>query len=317
MPFQPSHEDVHVDGLLTNLSIAYVQDEQDFVVSKMGAAIPVRKQSDILPQYDKNDFLRDEAKKRAPGTESSGSGYDVDNTLKYFCEEFAFHKDIPNEVRDNEDSPYNTDNDARIYVTQKLLIAQDVQFATAIFQTSIWDTDVTPANLWDDFGLSNPIIDIETGKNTIHQVSSYDPNRMLLGRLVWTQLKHHPLFLERFKYTQAGIITEDLVAAVIGIERIVVGQSIRATNVEGATEAYGYNFGKDCLLAYQNQRPSLLTPSAWYTFRWRNQDQGGRDMTIRRLVDPWKRFERIEGFWNIDHKVVSTDLGYFFAAVVT
>jgi len=317
MPFQPSHEDLHVDGLLTNLSIAYVQDEKDFVVSKMGAAIPVRKQSDILPQYDKNDFLRDEAKKRAPGTESSGSGYDVDNTLKYFAEEYAFHKDIPNEIRSNEDSPYNTDNDARIYVTQKLLIAQDVLFATAVFQASIWDTDITPTNLWDDFGLSNPIIDVETGKNTIHQVSSYDPNRMLLGRLVWTHLKHHPLFLERFKYTQKGIITEDLVAAVVGIERIVIGQSIRATNVEGATAAYGYNFGKNCLLAYQNQRPSLLTPSAWYTFRWRNQDAGGRDVTIRRLVDPWKRFERIEGFWNIDHKVVSTDLGYFFEDVVT
>jgi len=317
MPFQPPHEDMHVDGLLTNLSIAYIQKESDFVVSKMGKGISVRKQSDIIPKYDKNDFLRDEAKKRAPGTESAGSGYGVETTDKYFAEEFAFHKDIPNEIRRNEDSPFNTDNDARIYVTQKLLIKQDVLFAAAIFGPSIWDTDVTPANLWDDFGLSNPIIDVETGKNTMHQVTARDPNRWLIGRLVWTQLKHHPLFLERFKYTQRGIITEDLVAAVVGVPRIVIGQSIRATNVEGATAAYGYNFGKHALLAFVNPSPSLLTPSAYYTFRWKDPENQGRDVTIRRLVDPWKRFERIEGFWNIDHKVVSTDLGYFFENVVT
>lgn len=315
MPFQPAVADLHIDGLLTNLSIAYVQSERDFVASQMGQAVPVRKQSDIIPKYTKNDWFRDEAQKRAPGTESAGSGYTVDTTTKYFAEEYAFHKDIPDEVRDNEDVPFNTDNDSRMYVTQKLLVKGDVLLADAIFKTGVWDTDVTPTDLWDDFGLSVPIMDIETGRNGIHQVTSYDPNRLLMGRLVWTQIKHHPLLLERFKYTQAGIITQDLVSRVVDVERIVVGQSLKATNVEGATEAYAYNFAKNALLAFVNPRPSLLTPSAYYSFRWINQF--GRQVTIRRLRNDWKRFERIEGFFNIDHKVIATDLGYFFSAVVT
>lgn len=315
MPFQPAVADVHVDGLLTNLSIAYIQTEADFVASQMSSAIPVRKQSDIIPRYDKNAWFQDEAQKRAPATETAGSGYTVDNTLKYFAEEYGFHKDIPDEVRDNEDSPYNTDNDARIYVTEKLLIKEDVLLADVIFKSGVWETDKTPTDLWDDYGLSVPITDIETGRDTIHSITARDPNRLLLGRLVWSQLKHHPLLLERFKYTQAGIITTDLVSRVIDVDRIVIGQSIKATNVEGASEAYAYNFGKNALLAFVNPRPSLLTPSAYYTFRWINT--AGRQATIRRLRNVWKRFERIEGFFNIDHVVTGKDLGYFFDAVVT
>ena len=313
MPFQPGVADVHVDGLLTNLSIAYIQNERDFVASQMGMAVPVRKQSDIIPRYTKNDFFRDEAKKRAPATETAGSGYTVDTTTKYFAEEFGFHKDIPVEIRNNQDTPFNTDNDSRIYVTQKLLIRGDVLLAEAIFKSGVWASDVTPTDLWDDYGLSVPIIDIENGKDAIHKVTSYDPNRLLMGREVWTQLKHHPLLLERFKYTQAGIITRELVSRVVEVD-IVVAQSIRATNVEGASEAYSYNFGKNALLSFVNPRPSLLTPSAYYSFRWINEF--GRQMTIRRLTNKWKRFERIEGFFNIDHKVISKDLGYFFSSVV-
>ena len=313
MPFQPGIADVHVDGLLTQLSIAYIQKEKDFVASQMGKAIPVRKQSDIIPRYSKNDFFRDEAQKRAPASETAGSGYTVDTSNKYFTEEYGFHKDIPVEIRLNQDTPFNTDNDSRIYVTQKLLIRGDVLLADAIFKTGVWNTDITPVDLWDDYGLSVPIIDIEAGKDAIHKVTSYDPNRLLMGREVWTQLKHHPLLLERFKYTQAGIITRELVSRVVEVD-IVVAQSIRATNVEGADEAYTYNFGKNALLTFVNPRPSLLTPSAYYSFRWINEF--GRQMTIRRLMNKWKRFERIEGFFNIDHKVISTDLGYFFNNVV-
>ena len=313
MPFQPGIADVHVDGLLTGLSIAYIQEEKDFVASQMGRAIPVRKQSDIIPRYAKNDFFRDEAQKRAPASETAGSGYTVDTTMKYFAEEYGFHKDIPVEIRNNQDSPFNTDNDSRIYVTQKLLVKGDVLLAEAVFKSGVWASDVTPVDLWDDYGLSVPIIDIEAGKDAIHKVTSYDPNRLLMGREVWTQLKHHPLLLERFKYTQAGIITRELVSRVVEVD-IVVAQSIRATNVEGATGAYSYNFGKNALLAFVNPRPSLLTPSAYYSFRWINEF--GREITIRRLVNKWKRFERIEGFFNIDHKVISTDLGYFFNNVV-
>ena len=314
MPFQPAVADVHVDGLLTNLSIAYVQNEKDFVSSQMGQSVPVRKQSDIIAQYTKNDFLRDEAQKRAPATETAGSGYGVTTSTTYFAQEYGFHKDIPEEVRRNADAPFNVDNDARVYVTQKLLVKSDILLASAIFTTSVWDTDVTPTNLWDDYGLSAPITDVETGKDAIHGVSGYDPNRLLMGRQVWSQLKHHPLLLERFKYTQAGIITKDLVSRVMDTD-IVVAQSIKASNVEGATAAYAYNFGKNALLAYVNPRPSLLTPSAYYSFRWVNDF--GREITIRRLSNVWKRFERIEGFFNIDHKVISTDLGYFFSAVVS
>ena len=315
MPFQPDVGDLHVDRPLSNLSIAYIQSESDFVFSQLTRAIPSDNQTNYYAVYTKEDFFRDEAEKRAPMTESVGSGFRV-STSSYRCEEYAFHKDIPDEVRNNADAPFNVDNDARKFVDQKLLIKRDVLLAAEIFGTGKWATDVaggTDFNQWDDWGSSNPVMDIEDGRDAIHSVTSFDPNAILLGRQVWRQLKHHPYLLELIKYTQRGVLTQELIASLLEIDKLVIGQSLKATNVEGATAAYAYNYGKHALLMYQVGNPGLLAPTAFLSFIWTRQ---GRSVTMRRLRNDWKRFTRIEGYFNIDHVISCTDLGYFMENVV-
>jgi hypothetical protein len=83
---QPTRSDVHVNRPLTSISTAYIQDAKDFVASEMFPVVPVEKQSDRYFTYTKADWFRDEMKIRAPGTESAGSGFNVDNTPSYFCD---------------------------------------------------------------------------------------------------------------------------------------------------------------------------------------------------------------------------------------
>jgi len=315
MPFRPDVADVHTDRPLSNMSIAYIQSEKNFVASQLTTAIQVENQTNTYATYTKEDFFRDEAKRRAPATETAGSGFRV-STSAYRCEEYGFHKDIPDEVRNNADAPFRVDNDARVFVNHKMLLKKDVLLAADIFATGKWATDVvggTDFNQWDDWGSSNPIMDVEDGRDAIHSVTAYDPNSMLLGRQVWRQLKHHPTMIELIKYTSKGVLTQDLVASLLELDKLVIGQSLKATNVEGATAAYAYNYGKDALLMYQVAKPGLLAPTAFLSFIWARQ---GRTVTIRRLRNEWKRFTRIEGYFNIDHVICCTDLGYFMDAVV-
>ena len=74
---QPTANDVHIDAILTNISVAYIQDQNAFVASKVFPTIPVEKQSDKYFVYTKGDWFRDEAQLRAPATESAGSGYNL------------------------------------------------------------------------------------------------------------------------------------------------------------------------------------------------------------------------------------------------
>ena len=74
---------------------------------------------------------------------------------------------------------------------------------------------------------------------------------------------------------------------------------------------------KSMLLAYAPSGPSLMTPSAGYTFTW-NGYVGGNNQGIK-----VKRFrmehiaaDRVEAEATYDMKVVASDLGYFLSSVV-
>ena len=313
---QPTTNDVHVDAILTNISVAYIQDQKAYIASQVFPTIPVEKQSDKYFLYSKGDWFRDEAQKRAPATESVGSGYSL-STSTYSADVYAFHKDVDDQVRANADSPLNVDRDATEFVTQRMLMRQEVQWTSDFFTTSIWGTDKTVDNLWSDYTASDPIGDVETGKATILNSTGYLPNTMVLGYDVFRQLRHHPDIVDRVKYTSAENVTEDILARFFGVDRILVARAIRNTGREGAANAFSNIAGKNCALYYVAPTPGLLTPSAGYSFAWRGVSDGmGANVGITRFRMPELRADRIEAQMAWDNKVIATDLGYFFPSCV-
>ena len=313
---QPTSNDVHVDAILTNISVAYIQDQKAYIANQVFPTVPVEKQSDKYFLYSKGDWFRDEAQKRAPATESVGSGYSL-STSTYSADVYAFHKDVDDQVRANADSPLNVDRDATEFVTQRMLMRQEVQWTADFFTSSIWANDVTPTNLWSDYTASDPIGDVETGKAAILNSTGYLPNTMVLGYDVFRQLRHHPDIVDRVKYTSAENVTEDILARFFGVDRILVARAIRNTGKEGAANAFSSIAGKNCGLFYTAPTPGLLTPSAGYSFAWRGVSDGmGANVGITRFRMPELRADRIEAQMAWDNKVIATDLGYFFPSVV-
>lgn len=154
---QPTRSQVHaIDVPLTNVSTAYWQNENNFIATKVFPVVPVDHKTDKYYTYTKADWFRDEAKPRADASESAGSGYGM-STASYSCDVFALHKDIGNQVRQNADPGINLDADATRFLTQRMLLRQEIQWVTDVFTTSIWATDSTPTNLWSDFTASDPI----------------------------------------------------------------------------------------------------------------------------------------------------------------
>ena len=315
---QPTRSSVHVDAVLTNISIAYIQDRSKYIATKVFPIIPVDKLSDVYFSYTKNDWFRDEAQRRGDSTESAGSGYNL-TTASYQCDVYAFHKDIGDQTRNNADNPINLDSEATEFVTQRLLLRQERKFVSDVFTTGVWGTDRTLAGTdqWSDFVNSDPRDDVDTAKEAILGVTGFASNTMVVGWQVWRQLKNHPDFREQIKYTSADNMTPGMGARMLEIDNFIIASSISATNDEDATAAYDFNFGKSAWIGYVNPNPGLLAPSAGYTFAWNGVSGSlGEDVGISSIDMPLKKATRIEGEVAFDNKVVATDLGYFINAAV-
>jgi hypothetical protein len=313
---QPTSRQVHIDTLLTNISVAYMQTADMFVAPKVFPVVPVDKQSDKYIIYPKGDWFRDEAQRLADTDESVGSGYTLDNA-GYRCDVWAFHKDIGDQARLNADAQINLERDATQFVMSRLLLRLERQWTSDFFTTGVWGTDNTPTNLWSDYTASDPIEDMEVAKEAIISVTGRTPNTLVMGYQVFRKLQNHPDIIDRYKYTSSQVITEDLLARLFGVDRVLVMRGIYNSADEGATPVFNFIQGKNALLCYVPDNPGLLQPSSGYTFVWRGISQGlGEPSVIQRFRIDERHCERIEGMMAFDNKVVGADLGYFFSGAV-
>lgn len=313
---QPTQNQVHVDAILTNISVAYMQQANNFIAGRVFPIVPVSKQSDKFYTYTKNDWFRDEAQRRADATESAGGGYNL-STDSYQCDVYAFHKDIGDQTRANADAPINVDREAVEFVTSRLLLKMETQFVSNYFTTGVWATDSTPANLWSDYASSDPISDIETAKRSILSVTGYEANTLVLGYDVFKTLKNHPDLIDRIKYTSSQVITEQLLASLFDVPRVMVAKAVKATNNEGAAGAYDFTHGKHALLTYAAPSAGLLQPSGGYIMSWTGVSGGiGATIGTSRMRMEQFKADRIEAEMSFDMKVIGSDLGYFFNSCV-
>lgn len=313
---QPDVRDVHVDAVLTNMALMFLQPDSSFVAWRAFPPVPVEKKSDFYYTFDRNDFFRDEMKKRAPATESAGGGY-TQSTDTYNADVWALHKDIPDQVRANADSPLSPDRNAVQYLTQQAKIRAERQWAADYFVTGVWGTSATPLTLWDDW-TSDPASDVDSAARTILASTGMKPNKLIVGYDVFNKLKRHPLIAEQYKYTSSDNITPELLARVFGVDEVLVCQAIYATNVEGETAAYSFIHGKHALLVYAAPSASIEVPSAGYTFVWTGIAGGiGENAAVGQFRMEQLKADRTEIEMAWDNKLTSAALGYFFENVIT
>ena len=82
---------------------------------------------------------------RAPGAPSAGGGYKV-NTGDYVARVYAYHRDIDDQMRNNQDRPLNLDSEATQFVTLKGLIKRERLWVDSFFKAAVWTFDIDGAS---------------------------------------------------------------------------------------------------------------------------------------------------------------------------
>lgn len=322
----PKYGDIHVDTPLTNMSIAYMQDQTAFVADKVFPIVPVKKQGDLYFTYSRADMLRNEAALREYGAESKGGGYNVSSS-PYFCQIYAFHKDVYTTERVNSDKPLQPEYDATEFITQKLIIKREIDFQTRFFASGIWGTEydgaaaasATEKVYWSSSG-STPIEDIGNAQFAVLAATAKKPNTLLLGPYTYLALRDNSEIRDLLRYTQGPAIpTPNLLAQIFDVEKVLVASAVVNSAASGATESTDFIMGKHALLCYTENSPGLRKASAGYIFAWTGlEGNSAFGNSIYRLpMDHLGRGTiRIEGEMAYDIELIASDLGIFFNSIV-
>jgi len=313
----PTAGDVHVNTPLTNFSQKFLQSADAFVAGRAFPNIGVPKQSDLYYTFDKDDFMRDEAAERADGAESEGGGFTL-STDPYYARVYAYHKDVTDRQRANQDSPIQLDQSSAQFVTQKLLIKRETQFVTDLFSTGLWTGD-TNTN-WSA-SASDPIGEVRTAIQTVHLATGYRPNKMLISRTGYDTLLDNDEILSRITGGATTAIPakvmRGLLASLFELDQIFVMDSVSNTNKKGnATQTKTWIGGDNCLIYYAPDSAGLNEPTAGVQFSWTGLlGNTGDGMRMKKIRADLVGADRIEGEMAFDHKLTGPELGYMYTSV--
>ena len=306
--------DLYVDSPLTNVSIAY--KNLDYIADLVIPRIPVVTETGLVWKMGMENFNL-KGMERGAKSKSKQSSYTVDHDTTYRIINYALH-DVVEPAMVNQAGPgMNVDADTTEYLTESLLLNKEYKVASALFNgttfASYTEALSTSASRyrWDDYVNSAPMDDAKYALNSKIAANSGATSdiALVIGADVWTSLSEHPDLLDRIKYTQMGIVTEDLVKTAFGISNLYIGKAMYNSANEGQAASLSRVWGKSALFFHRG-RPALKTAATAGLIHGGNW--------VRRWNDPYlQNATVIEVQEAFEAKVLSARSGYYFTTVVS
>ena len=130
------------------------------------------------------------------------------------------------------------------------------------------------------------------------------PNVCVLGASAYSALKEHPAVLDRIKYTQSAVMTQELLRQLLDFDELYVGDSVYANDDNVFNDIWSDNV----VIAYvpkssKDVPRSYYEPAFAYTLKKKNNP----------VVDSYTEGGKVEIVRNTDifiPKVVGSDAGY-------
>lgn len=315
---KPTMTDVRaVDPVLTNMLEGYMNEDSRFVAQGAFPPVPVSSSQGTYYVFDEKYWMADDADERAWGSDYPEGGFGM-STDTYSTVQYASSHSVPDEVEADNQAPMSVVQAGAERLAHILMIRKERLFAAAAFGASAWGTTATgdtTSDKWSTYSTSDPVGDVRTAKRAISQAIARYPNKFICGEIVFDKLINHPDLIDRIKYTARATVTtmEAALAAVLGVDQLLVATAIYNTANEGQTGSYSPIIDDDALLLYSPPSPGLFVPAAGYCFHWA---PGGGLGSAGRYYDDGKDATVLKAKTQVDFEVVASAAGYEFSDYV-
>lgn len=301
--------DYQVDTVLTQMSVAYTNGE--LIGTKLMPRVEVEGRVGFYYVFDKSRFSINDS--RRTGT-SRANRISNGMTSAAFgpLAEHSLEEPIEYDVLKTYPTPHDARVDATESVTEALNLGLEAEIAAKLTSGAVITQNVTLSGTdqFSDYANSDPFGVFQTGIDTIKAASGVTPNTLELGYQVWSKLRHHPDLLGRMSVASVRVLTPQMLADLIGVAEVVIGDAVYNTADEGQTAVMGYVWGKHALLAFVSSKPGIKKISLGYTL----QVAGAR--YVDRWDEPQVKSEFVRANDYYEPKIVAVEAGYLIINAV-
>ncbi|MBA4341155.1 MAG: hypothetical protein C0423_03260 [Methylibium sp.] len=257
-----------IDPVLSTIAQGYTNSEM--IAGALFPQVPVTQRGGNIITFGKEDFML-YATQRAPGSNTKRVQFGYTGA-PYALADYSLEGQVPIEVVQEGQSGPGIDHAAMAVRKVSAIMAlrleyQAAQLArTAATYAASNKVTLSGTAQWSDFsGTSNPISVIETAKEAVRAATGKRPNTIVMGAAVFARLRQHPLIVDRMKYTGRDVATVEILAALFGVQRVLVGDAIFSND---AGTAFTDVWGKDVVVAYTElgSVADMGAPSYGYTY---------------------------------------------------
>lgn len=320
---QPNVQELLVTGPLANVSVAY--RNRSYIADRVFPVIDGVDPTAKIARYLKGAWFRDEAAIRGPGAEAARGGFPVD-WISFTALEYAFAKEVTDEDRRFAQSrmapPLQPDQDSIEFCADKIDLKKERRVAALIKETA-WSGQAAGGEdaegLWAPNDATNTFItDVLARIETIRSNTGLAPNILVIDFATYNTLKKLDALLDRIKYTQRGILSTDLIAAMFDLDEVLIGEAIYSTAKEAkagtdwsSANVWEQNAGKgSAFLFYRPPSVGLKVPTAGVQARVPYEGGAARRTTT------WREASRHQDVYEVAEMTAivatGTDLGFMW-----
>jgi hypothetical protein len=254
-----------VDPVLTTHAQGY--RHPDYVGSLLFPAVDVGPRGGKVIEFGKESFKLYNLR-RAPGADARRV------TFGYQGKPFQLVQDsvdvpLPREVYDDAKMGPSVDLGMRAvgHAVRVMTLPLESEQATLAADAANYDAshkdDLSGGDEWS-VSTVDPIAAIDVAKEAIRATTGMYPNVMVIGAVAWPALKNNPFVVDRVKCTSRDSVTAEIIANVLGLERLGIGKAVIADDAGTFSDVWG----NVAVLAYAPQSGSAAEePSFGYTYR--------------------------------------------------
>jgi len=306
---------------LTAIALAY--QNQRFIADDVLPRVPVLSETFKWSQFAKGDaFTVPDTRVGRKGdvTEIDWSATEqTSTTLDYGLEDPIPYSDImAAQSAQKVQGVYPIDPMARSteLLTELVGLDREIRAASLVFNASSYGTNnkatLSGSSQWSDFTNSDPVNAILTAADSM----IVRPNRMVIGRAVYTKLRMHPkviaaVFNQGGNAASGGVASLRAIADLLELDEIIVGEGFYNSAKKGQTPTLARVWGKHAALYYQAPVISSTqgTVTFGFTAEWGQRIAGTIDN------DPnigLRGGTRVRVGESVKEIVAANDVGYFF-----
>lgn len=304
----PEANQVHIDAALTGISVAYRNN--DYIADLVAPTVPVRKQSDRYFVYDlareslmaKDDF-------RTPGTPADEVNFSLSSD-SYFCEDHALASAIPDEERENADPAIQPEIDRTEFLTDRILLNREVALENLLRTNgSIPGMSPSPGDEWDQTG-SDPIAAINAARVNVFAAVQRRANTVIMPFEVYECFRNHEAVIDRVKYSMPGVLTEQIIANLLDVDRVLVARSYKNVATAGNPPSIQPVWGDSVYVLHVPNRPGLKQVGLAYTFLWNGMPGSNGGVIVEKWREARRKADMVRVQKYYDHKIIAPGACY-------